>query len=569
MVGALLVLSGSQALLLFIVGPLFKLLFNAQGEASPDISLTRLLVPLSRVLPTSIDFSVQLQQAVVAVPVLLVFTGLINGIATYLYQVEQSAIAMYLAKHYRDALFEAIVGKPFLNVAGRSPGYWMSMIMNDVMYLQTRFSDIVAGLLKDGLSIIVCLIALTYIHWPSGVVLWIAAPIIAFGMGRTGRKISRYAEDFQREVGKISGKILDIRRRFSFIRSQNGGEFERSSFGEMNNNYYKKVLRSILVRSAFAPGVELLGFGIFALFLYCFNSKIIFENGSGNIVLQFFVALGIALRPLRTLGEQLASLHETKGALRESLQVLTVASAYPATNQEESVLLHDSWPKIWKLSSCILIAGRESDPIEVRCQELRFEAGKSYVVVGESGIGKSTWLRMLAGLIAPVKWVADTEWSEMKQVADLVSQHPYFFEGTFRENLCYGSPRAYSDAEIFGVLEISELSDFIKSLPEGVETNFHPLHTSISGGQLQRFALARGLLRRKRLWLFDEVTASVDPEMEERLIASILKSAREQQAIVVWVTHRLDRMGEFDGAIEFRADSKDGARVTQVIQRPL
>ena len=157
---------------------------------------------------------------------------------------------------------------PYESITKRPEGEWMSLIMNDVLYLQSRFSEILASVVKDTALICSAFVVMALIHWQTALITLAVSPFFFFYLGRKGRRISGYADAWQRRLGEMSARILSLRQRFTFIRAQNGEERELELFEEMNRGYYSMIRRSILLRAAMGPLTELAGFAVFALVLF-------------------------------------------------------------------------------------------------------------------------------------------------------------------------------------------------------------------------------------------------------------------------------------------------------------
>ena len=189
----------------------------------------------------------------------MVIAGCIQAAATYAYQWLQSRLALKVAKEYREELFGAVLRKSYQDLEHGAAGRWMSLIINDVLYLQNRFSDILASFVRDGVMIIACFIVIMVVHWPTAVILAVLTPLLMGGMGQTGGRIAKYTVEMQKHLGRIAAAVLDIRRRFAFIRAQHGENHEERRFATINNDYYRSIRRSLFIRSSFAPAVEFLG----------------------------------------------------------------------------------------------------------------------------------------------------------------------------------------------------------------------------------------------------------------------------------------------------------------------
>ncbi len=546
--GSLLVLALSEALFLLLVKGFIKALFTDATKTTVQLSD---LLPAKAMswAPALSGLEVASATLAVAVPIMILVAGWCKSLASYLYQLNQQALAIYLARTYREKLFRTLISLPYTEITKRQVGAWMSLIMNDVMLLQTRFTDIMTGLIKDTVATFACYVVLAIIHWPSALALFVLSPFIAFGMGRTGKRIARYAEVYQRELGAMAAAILDIRARLDFIRAQQGEAREKARFAAMNMAYFRMIRRSILVRSAFAPVLEFGGFAVFALSIYAIGSGY-WGNFTPEVMLQFFVALGLLLRPLREMGEQLARFHETRGTLMNSLEVFSKleASQRPLLQGETaSQPLGISTLHPEGLHIALIQAGMAGQ-VRFQSRGLRLIPGRSVAVIGPSGAGKSTLIKTLSGLVEPLGWEANLEWRTAVSLVSMVSQDPFLFDDSIVANLRYGlnPEQAPTEEMLWQALRTVNIDHEMQALPEQLSTRLRAIGSNVSGGQLQRLVIARALLRRRPIWLLDEATSAVDARSEKDITQRLIASCRDTGHALLVVTHRLTWLESFD-----------------------
>jgi len=540
----LILLSLAQGLFLILVGPFFKMMFQGQQSLLAFADL----VPghWHGNAPASWkDLRLERNLVAAVIPLMMIGTGFIKGLASYRFQVGQQAIALIVAKHYRDRLLEALLARPYLHIMARSPGRWTSLILHDVLNLQNRFSDFMGSFIKDGVLVLSCLVFLAVLHWPTAAALMLVGPILGLGMGRIGKIISRYAELWQRELARMSATILDLRERFGFIRAQQAETLEGQRFEQLNQRYFTTIRKSILIRSAFAPGLEWLGFMAFALALILMGRQEgpeVFEPAS---FIQFFATLGLILRPLKNLGEQFSRYQETKGALWDSLRLLqdlqktetqAIAPAAPQNAAKGSV------------SRVAHVVAGYGDGVMLDITDLDLTVGRTIAVIGPSGAGKSTLLKVLSGLLQPRQWQGGESWEAMTAASNLVSQTPFLFQDTLRNNLLYGQPHPQnvSDDEIWQALETVNISAEVRALPQQLDTPVESIRQNFSGGQIQRFVITRALLRHKPLLMLDEATSAVDAATEEDITRRTIALARQDGLCLLAVTHRLSWLHLYD-----------------------
>jgi len=546
---ALLFLSATQGLVLVIVKGFMSAFF---ANASADfISIGDLLpAKLSERWSSSKSMTFKRDFLVWFVPCGIVVVGVVKAYASYLYNLSLMKLSLRVAQNYREKVFESVLTLPWLSSAQRTPGEWMSIIMADAIFIQSRLTDFSTAFVKDGVLIASCLIALAFIHWPAALVLLFVTPFIAWQMGRAGRRIAWFTEAFQRELGVLAGQLLGIRERFRYMRAQHGEDFECEKFESGNRAYLDMMTGSIFIRALVAPGMELVGFSLFAIFIYGWTRQVPGFDVAPDVVLQFFVALGLILRPVRELGEQVARWSETIGGLKRSMAV-----AREVDSQRATAGIHAGIKKIktevliQKIVINHLAIAYGSRPV-FRASNIVLNQGAAVAIVGPSGSGKSTILRVFAGLVRPSLWESQWPWEDVASNASMVSQSPFLFKDSIRGNLTYGLDAAalssQSDDKLWAALNRVNLERMVRALPDGLDTVFNPLETNLSGGQIQRLVIARAVLREPTILLLDEATSAVDAATEQDISKRLIETVRREKKIMLAVTHRLKILNEYD-----------------------
>lgn len=175
--------------------------------------------------------------------------------------------------------------------------------------------------------------------------------------------------------------------------------------------------------------------------------------------------------------------------------------------------------------------------------DLTVNKGDRLAITGKSGAGKTTLLKLICGMITPTKGritfsgvdLRDIDISAMHQRIGYVMQENILFNTTIRENLLYGRNNA-SEGELYEALKKAYILDFVKNLPDGLDTVIGERGIKLSGGQRQRIVLARLFLRDVDIFIFDEATSSLD-QYSENIIHDTIRSIAEDKTIII-VAHR-------------------------------
>jgi ABC-type bacteriocin/lantibiotic exporter with double-glycine peptidase domain len=306
-----------------------------------------------------------------------------------------------------------------------------------------------------------------------------------------------------------------------------------SHFQHENKELLKNQKKSITLRSAFAPSIEWLGFLTFAVFLYLHSRHGEWSNVDPTFLMQFVIALGISIRPLRNLGEQISKYQETKGALRQNFTAFI--AAIPDEHRLDLTRGQPVLPDDIKISK---ISIDYKNDTKIEATDLSLARGADVVVSGASGSGKSSVLKCLAGLIEPSVWKANVAWADLLSSSSFVSQTPFVFDDSYRRNILYGlqdSPP--NDLEIMRLAKGLKLDDLIAT-PSDLDKELTSYSAELSGGQKQRLTILRALIQSKQILLLDEATSALDVETEKTVLDFLHREMRQRGGRMIFVTHR-------------------------------
>jgi len=167
-------------------------------------------------------------------------------------------------------------------------------------------------------------------------------------------------------------------------------------------------------------------------------------------------------------------------------------------------------------------------------------AGQTTAIVGSTGAGKTTLVQLVPRLFDPTSGrvtidgidTRDLATDELWDIIGLVPQKPYLFSGTVASNLAYGKPDA-TEPEMWEALEVAQASDFVRRMPGGLEARIEQGGTNVSGGQRQRLAIARALVRKPEIYLFDDSFSALDLTTDARLRAALKPHTADSTVLIV------------------------------------
>ncbi|RPG70724.1 MAG: ABC transporter ATP-binding protein [Euryarchaeota archaeon TMED99] len=429
----------------------------------------------------------------------------------------------------------------------RQKGDVLAILNDDINQLE-RFLDKGANdLLQVSTTVIVVGSVFLLISWKVALFAVLPIPVIIWGSFRYQRSLEpRYAE-VRKSAGAMNALLENDLSGMSTIQSFTAEEREMKRVEALSNEYREANREAIRLSAAFTPLIRM-------AILCGFTATLLL---GGWMTLQNSLAVGAysvlvfmtqrLLWPLTRLGETF-DLYQR--AMASSTRVLDVLMS--PTEVEQG----DFEPNSEKIESSSIVfsdvdfsyPGRE--PVFSKLN-LELRPGETVGVVGSTGAGKTTLIRLLLRFAEPTKgsveWAGKPldEWrlERLRSSMALVDQHITLFPTSILENIRYGDPAA-SDESVHEAARLAEVSEFVEELPEQWGTLVGEGGHRLSGGQRQRLAIARAVLKNAPLLILDEATSAVDNETEAALQRSINKISKDRTAVII--AHRLSTIRNAD-----------------------
>lgn len=391
------------------------------------------------------------------------------------------------------------------------------------------------------------LVGIGFLMWYAITKHWALIPVFLIGvvlLGGLTSILSRSIKNLQRSLIRqnrsMSGTITESLRNIELVRSLGLTYPEIRRLQEHTKGIYEVEMAKVRkVRSlSFFQGsiLTLLKQSILFILLW-----LIFRNvlSPGELISMQFISTGIIV-PLQSLGGMILSYREAQISLQLFDELM---HKKPEHRPLEPVEVGS----IEKLSFKN-VSFKHRNATQNAVDDISFDAklGDTIAFVGPSGSGKSTLVKLLVGLYTPVSGeilyddisVKDLRYNVVRRQMGFVTQDTQLFSGTIRDNMKFVKPDA-SDEEITIALERAAATFFIDNSKQGLDSLLGESGKMVSGGEKQRLAIARALLRNPRLLIFDEATSALDSITEEQITETVKKISAEKQQITILIAHRL------------------------------
>jgi ATP-binding cassette subfamily B protein len=423
-------------------------------------------------------------------------------------------------------------------------GGLMSILNDDVNQLE-RFLDKGASDLLQVATTVVVIGGAFVVLAPS--VAWMAmAPmpfIVWFAMWFQRRLEPRYA-DVRAEVGLLNSTLAGNLGGVATIKSFAAEEREVARVRARSDAYRASNRRAIAWSSAFSPLIRMLIVCGFTAMLI-FGGMLVLEGRLAVAAYTLMVFLTQRLLwPLTALGQTFDLFQRAMASTRRVLDLLARAPAI------RSGVRRLPEPRGALRLERVTFAYPGRAPV-FRDLDLAIEAGRTTAIVGATGAGKSTLVKLLLRLYDPQRGrvafdgvdLRELDLADLRRAIGLVSQDVFLFHGTARENLAYADPEA-SQAAIESAARTAEADGFLRALPEGYDTLIGERGQKLSGGQRQRLSIARAVLKDPPVLVLDEATSAVDNETEAAIQRSLARVAVGRTTVVI--AHRLSTVRHAD-----------------------
>ena len=385
------------------------------------------------------------------------------------------------------------------------------------------------------------------VHWLIAPIYFATVPALGLLSSVLSKRIKTIQKTIVAETTALAGSTTESLRNIELVKSLGLATQEIARLNGTTDKILQLELKKIrYIRSlSFIQGtvVNALRTGIMFLMLYLIYTREITVGQFFSLFIYSFFIFG----PLQELGNIINIYREAEVSLKNFQDILEI-------KKEPRPLNPVALPDLQRLafSNVSFQHQTASTPalVEISFQVKR---GDTVAFVGPSGAGKTTLVKLLVGLYRPQKGevlynghsAAEVDLNQLRERIGFVTQDTQLFSGTIRENLLFVNPEA-TDEECLQVLNKAACHSLLARAQRGLDTVIGEGGVKVSGGEKQRLAIARALLRRPHLLVFDEATSSLDSLTEEQIGHTIRDVSATQDVMTILIAHRLSTIMHAD-----------------------
>jgi subfamily B ATP-binding cassette protein MsbA len=477
---------------------------------------------------------------------LVIVTFLLKNLSGYLASFNMMHIRNGVMASLRKEMYNKIISLPVSFYSEKRKGDVMARMLGDIGEVQNSFFMLLELIVKEPLTIIFSIITMFILSWKLTLFVFIFIPISGFIISRIGKNLKSQSLRAQNEGGYMISLAEETLSGLKVVKSYNAEPIFKDKFAssiqrllDLSNKIGKK-------HNLASPMSEFLGIITIATLLWYGGSLVLVDKTlEGSIFISFMGLAYNILTPAKAISK---ASYAVKNGIAAAERVFEILEQENTIDTKNDALVKETFEDKISIENINFRYGEEN---VLKNFSIEVPKGKTVALVGQSGSGKSTIANLLTrfydvneGAIK-VDGTDIRDWNihSLRSLMGLVTQDSILFNDTIKNNLLIGKPDA-TDEEILAALKIANAYEFIKDLPQGINTNIGDAGGKLSGGQKQRLSIARAVLKNPPIMILDEATSALDTE-SERLVQDALEKMMQNRTSVV-IAHRLSTIQKAD-----------------------
>ena len=479
-------------------------------------------------------------------PLMIIGLFLGRGMFTFTMNYAMNEVSNSVLYDLRKQMFDRLVQMPVSYFSTHSAGTIIARLVNDVQNVTQSLASVLVIMVRDTCVILGLLGWLLYLNWQLTMIAFVLIPMVALAVGAFSRRMRRLSGEQLRYTGELTSVVGEAIHGNPVIKVYAGQEHERSRFAAASRQLQGFARRMTVASSLLVPITQVMAAVavslVIALALYQSQQD---RTTVGGFV-SFLTAMLMILNPLKHLAD-------VNGQLQRAFAAADAVFHFI----DESIENDHGTQEIERAKGALRFEGvrfgyEGSTSLALKGIDLEIKAGETVALVGGSGGGKTTLANLLPRFYSVTDGrillddipIESLKLESLRRQIAWVSQQVMLFNDTIANNVAYGSRRGASEADVRAALDAAYLTEFVASLPDGINTMIGDNGIRLSGGQRQRLSIARALLKNAPILVLDEATSALDNESERFVQAALDKLMHGQTTLII--AHRLSTIEKAD-----------------------
>ena len=485
-------------------------------------------------------------KALIFIIIFIIVVFLLKNLFSYLAYYFMVFLRNGVVRDLRNAVYKKTVELPLSYFSEQNKGDIMARITNDVSTLQYSMLPVLELIFREPLSIIFTVIMMLIISVKLTIFVFIFIPLSGIVISRIGKSLKRKSDRVQKEQGVILSTIEETLTGLRIIKGFNAESVFNQKFSDSTSRFYHFSNKLLNRQNLASPTSEFLGIIVISILLWYGGQLVLVDKSLDGS--SFMAYIGLAyniLVPAKAISRGLYNIKQGNAAAERIQEIIDAPNPL---KDKDNALIKTGFDSEIVFDN---ISFKYQDDYVLKDFSLTIPKGKTIALVGQSGSGKSTIANLVTRFYDVNKGsifidginIKDLSTPSLRQQLGIVTQDAILFNDSIKNNLKLGKFNA-TDEEIIEALKIANAWEFVKDLPNGIETNIGDSGNKLSGGQKQRLSIARAVLKSPPIMVLDEATSALDTE-SERLVQIALENMMKNRTSIV-IAHRLSTIKNAD-----------------------
>ncbi len=472
--------------------------------------------------------------------IIIVCIFFLKAIFQYLHTYFNCRVEQGVIKDIRNHLYRHINSLSLMFFNKNSTGNLSSIITNDVEIVRESVSKGFIEILRESCLAVIYTILVIWASWRLAVLSIILVPISIFLIAKAGKRLRRRGTNIQERMADMMMTFTETISGIRIVKAFAMEHFELKKFFANTLNYLKTVIRFESLKLLIGPLTEFLGaIAASVILLYGGYLILIVHSLSPDRFFVFLAASLSLMQPIKRVGEANSKIQRALGAAKRIFEVLDIREKISETRD---AITFSGINKSIKFRNVSFLYSNGN--YVLKNVNLEIKTGDIAAIVGPSGAGKSTLINLILRFFDPTSGDIEVDGINIKkftirslrEAIGLVTQETVLFNDTVFNNIAYGR-KGVGKELVIKVAKAANAHLFIEKLNFGYDTVIGERGTSLSGGEKQRIAIARALLKDPPILILDEATSALDAESQSQVQEATKKLMEGRTTIVI--AHRL------------------------------
>jgi subfamily B ATP-binding cassette protein MsbA len=480
------------------------------------------------------------------VPAAIIGIFLLRGIATFSSSYAFAWVGNHVLVDIRKEMFARLMRLPAARVEHEATTMMVNRIVFEVVYLSEAITRVLTAVIRDSLVIVGLLAWLLILNWRLTLVALVLIPLMAAIVAVFSRRIRRLNQENFNNYGEMSRMVEEAANGHKVIKIYDAYEPEQRAFAQAVERVRSFAMRLTVAGSATVPVTQLAA----AIAVAIVVSIALIQSMNNQTTVGGFVSFVTAMLMLLAPLKHLADLNTTfQRGLTAAEIVFKLLDELPEADRGTRRIERARGELAFEQ---LRFRYPDAERDALAGVDLQVRAGEVVALVGGSGGGKTTLLNLIPRFFSPTGGrvlldgvpIEELTLASLRAQIAMVSQDVVLFNDTVRENVAFGLGERVSDEQVWRALEHASLGDFVRSLPGGLSAAIGERGAKFSGGQRQRLAIARALLKDAPILLLDEATSALDSETEREVQQALERTMQGRTTLII--AHRLSTIERAD-----------------------